>query len=218
VSPRARDILVILLALTTGATDAAAFERLGNAFASVITGNLVLLGVGAAKAEGRLALVSGCALVGYALGVAVAAPRGNNRKPSAWPRSTTTALAGAFALLGAEAIGWELSGGKPGREAQVLLLALAAIAMGMQSTAVRRLGPMSTTYLTSTFIGIFEALVAGRLAEEHGRGAAILAVALAGAAGAVGLISAAPRLVPSLQLLPLLVVILASRVLIDKQP
>jgi uncharacterized membrane protein YoaK (UPF0700 family) len=221
VSPRARDILVILLALTTGATDAAAFERLGNAFASVITGNLVLLGVGAAKTDGRLALVSGCALAGYAVGVAVAAPRSSDNpepRPNEWPRSATAALAAAFALLAVEAVGWELSGGRPGREAQVLLLALAAIAMGMQSTAVRRLGPMSTTYLTSTFIGVFEAMVARRLTDQHARSAAILAVALAGAAGAVGLISAAPRLAPVLQLVPLLVVILASRALIKQKP
>ena len=34
---------LILLAMATGATDATAFERLGHTFASVITGNLVLI-------------------------------------------------------------------------------------------------------------------------------------------------------------------------------
>src|SRR5262249_42978557 len=42
---RIRDALTIALTLVTGATDAVAFTRLGGTFTSVMTGNLVLLGV-----------------------------------------------------------------------------------------------------------------------------------------------------------------------------
>jgi uncharacterized membrane protein YoaK (UPF0700 family) len=210
---RSRDVLVILLALTTGATDASAFERLGNAFASVITGNLVLLGVGAAGGDGRLALFSGCALLGYAAGVFASAPRekATTGEPPVWPLGATVVLIADLVLLAIVSLGWELSGGRPGRTAQLLLLAVAAAAMGMQSTAVRRLGPMSTTYLTSTFIGLFEALAERRWSGEESRSAAILAAALAGAAAATALILHAPRLLPALVLGPLVIVILVAR-------
>src|SRR5436305_1890683 len=83
-------------ALTTGATDATAFERLGSAFASVVTGNLVLLGVSAARPDGRLALFAACALAGYAIGAFAAAPgrRPPGERRPVWPRATTLALIG----------------------------------------------------------------------------------------------------------------------------
>jgi uncharacterized membrane protein YoaK (UPF0700 family) len=210
---RTRDVLVILLALGTGAADATAFERLGNAFASVITGNLVLLGIGATNGDGRLALFSGCALGGYAIGVYASAPR---RRDSAeqraiWPVSATFALLADLVLLALVMVGWELADGRPGRTAQAVLLGGAAAAMGVQSTAVRRLGPMSTTYLTSTFIGLFEALAARRWSGGETRSVAILAVAVAGAAAATGLILDAPRVLPALLLAPVAVVILVAR-------
>jgi uncharacterized membrane protein YoaK (UPF0700 family) len=208
-----RDGLVILLAVTTGAADATAFERLGNAFASVITGNLVLLAVGGARGDGRLAQFSGCALAGYALGVFAAAPRqeGQGEREQVWPMSATVALLADLALLVALAAGWELTGGHPGRIGQTVLLGAAAAAMGIQSTAVRRLGPMSTTYLTSTFIGLFEALAVRRWSSEENRSVAILVAAAAGAAGATALILHAPRVLPALLLAPLAIVIVASR-------
>jgi uncharacterized membrane protein YoaK (UPF0700 family) len=209
---RSRDTLLILLALTTGATDATAYERLGHVFASVITGNLILLGLSAAKGDSRLSLLSGCALAGYALGVMAAAPR-RNQQPSdaAWPASARRALAFELALIVIFAVGWELSSGRPGRTAQVLLLALASAAMGIQSTAVRRLGQVSTTYLTSTLTGLLEDLVVRRRSAGQARSVGILATALGGAAAATGLIIGAHALLPVLQLVPLTIVVVASR-------
>src|SRR5437763_16657344 len=46
-----RDVLLIVLTLTTGALDAVTFVRLGKVFSSVITGNLVLLGIAGTPAE-----------------------------------------------------------------------------------------------------------------------------------------------------------------------
>ncbi len=210
---RSPDVLLIILAVTTGATDATAFERLGNAFASVVTGNFVLLGVGAARGDGRAALLAGCAIAGYAAGVFVGAPRDRDQpEPRAvWPAAATRTLIGDLMLLVIVSLLWEISGGHPGRGLQVVLLSLAAAAMGVQSTAIRRIGPISTTYLTSTFIGVIEALARRRFSSEHRRGIAILGAAVAGAAAATGLIVSACRLVPLLILGPLLIVILASR-------
>src|SRR5262249_42291213 len=69
-----RDSLVVLLTLTTGAVDAASFLALCNVFSSVITGNLVLLGVAAGTGRAELAMHSGVALAGYVAGRAGGAP------------------------------------------------------------------------------------------------------------------------------------------------
>jgi uncharacterized membrane protein YoaK (UPF0700 family) len=63
-----RDALVVVLGLTTGAVNAVTFLRLGNVFSSVLTGNLVLLGVAAGQRHASLALHGGLALVGFSVG------------------------------------------------------------------------------------------------------------------------------------------------------
>jgi uncharacterized membrane protein YoaK (UPF0700 family) len=214
VSPsRLRDALVVLLTVTAGATDATAFLALGHAFASVITGNLVLLGIGAARADGHLALTAGCAIGAYALGVILAAPRraedGDGPRP-VWPASTTIALGADLVLLIAFAVAWEIDGHAPARGAQLVMMVLCAAAMGVQSTAVRRLGAISTTYLTSTFIGLFEAIIVRRWGEDQTRGALILLALAGGAAAAAALLSHARSWLPIAQLLPLVTVAVAS--------
>jgi uncharacterized membrane protein YoaK (UPF0700 family) len=210
-----RDVLLVVLAVATGATDATAFERLGHAFASVITGNLILLGVSAVSRGGSQALFSGCALAGYVLGVLIAAPRRQHHR-LVWPLGVTVALAVDLALLVAFAVGWEIVGGHPGRLMQVVLLTTAAAAMGVQSSAVRRLGQVSTTYLTSTLTGLVESLAVRRWSQSHSRGLAIIAAAVGGAAGATALILYAGAWLPVLQLVPVAVVVIESRRLIRR--
>jgi uncharacterized membrane protein YoaK (UPF0700 family) len=215
-SARHRDLLLITLGIVTGATDASAFERLGHVFASVITGNLILLGVSAAQGDGTLALFAGCALGGYAVGVVLAAPR-EDQPERVWPPGATRALTVDMALLIAFTVGWELFGDSPTRGAQLLLVVLAAAAMGVQSTAVRRLGQMSTTYLTSTLVGVLEALRRGQWSSDHARSVGILLAALCGAAAATALVLHGRRWVPVLQIVPLMVVVMSSRRLITRE-
>jgi Protein of unknown function (DUF1275) len=113
------------------------------------------------------------------------------------------------------AVGWEIVGGHPGRLMQLVLLTTAA-AMGVQSAAVRRLGQVSTTYLTSTLTGLVESLAVRRWSQSHARGLAIIAAAVAGAAGATALILYAGAWLPALQLIPLAVVLVGSRRLIGR--
>jgi hypothetical protein len=68
-------------------------------------------------------------------------------------------LVAEFCVLAAFSVGWELTGGRPGSTAQVLLIAALAVAMGIQSAAVRQLGGMSTTYLTGTLTAVVTELV-----------------------------------------------------------
>jgi uncharacterized membrane protein YoaK (UPF0700 family) len=200
---------VVVLARTTGATDAASYLRLGHAFSSVITGNLALVGVSVGQRDAGLALSAGLALAGYGVGVviggAVAGVPGTNQP--AWPRRTTAALAAELVVLAGFATGWLLTGGHPSGRPRLVLLVAAAAAMGMQATAVRRLGPISTTYLTSTLTGLLQALAVRRWPSQWQRSTGILAALVTGA-GLGGLADLrAPAAVPAALLVPLAAVV-----------
>ena len=116
---RIRDLPLVTLGVAAGATDAMSFEGLGHVFAGVVTGNLLLLGIGGVRHDGSLALLAGCAIVGYVAGVLVASPRGCQNKGEdrrAWPVGVTVALAMAGVLLLAFTVAWEATGGHPGHE------------------------------------------------------------------------------------------------------
>lgn len=80
----------------------------------------------------------------------------------------------------------------------------------MQSTAVRRLGQMSTTYLTSTLTGILEALAIRRWPSQWQRSTGVLLAAVTGAVlgGLAALL--APSTVPAAVLVPLAAVVVCS--------
>jgi uncharacterized membrane protein YoaK (UPF0700 family) len=213
-----RDVLLVCLGVTTGATDAVAFERLGRVFASVVTGDLVLLGVSAVRADRAAALAAGTALLGYATGVLLASQRPLRVAPdedAPWPVQASLALGLDFVLLAGFAVGWEIGGPHPAHVLRIVLLALAAGAMGAQSAAVRRIGPMSTTYLTSTLTGIVESIAMRRWGAAERRGIGIIGMAFAGAAAGIGLVLWAPSLLPVVQLVPLAAVLVASGRLIS---
>lgn len=214
-SPRAirfRDSLVVVLALTTGAVDAVTFLRLGQVFSSVITGNLALLGVAAGKQEAGLAENAGLALGGYALGAIAGgalAGRAAERQP-VWPRRVTVTLAAELLLLAGFSGGWLALSGRPAGGPRLVLLAVLAAGMGLQSTAVRRLGQMSTTYLTSTLTGLLEALAVRRWPSASRRSTAILIAFLAGAAAGSAAALRGPGLVPVAVMAPIAVVVACS--------
>jgi uncharacterized membrane protein YoaK (UPF0700 family) len=216
-----RDGLVVVLALTAGAIDAVTFVRLGSVFSSVITGNLALLGLAAGERHGALAVNSGLALAAYAVGVlaggALAGPR-EGEQP-VWPRQTTMTMAAELVVLAAFSVGWLAADGHPSGGVRMTLLTLTAVAMGLQSAAVRLLGQMSSTYLTSTLIGIFQSLGARREPQDWQRSTGVLIAFVAGAALGVAAAGAAPALVPVAVLVPLAVVVLcAARSTALRQP
>jgi len=152
-------------------------------FSSVVTGNLVLLGIAAGRRAGSLAVSGGLALGGYVVGVllgGVLAGASTKDQP-AWPAAVTIALVAEFALLAGLSAGWLLTGGLPAGDARLILLALAAIAMGTQTAAVRRLGQMSSTYLTSTLAGLVTALALRRRPEDWQRSTGVLLAIVVGA-------------------------------------
>jgi uncharacterized membrane protein YoaK (UPF0700 family) len=205
---RFRDSLVVLLAVGSGAADVTAFLVLGKVFSSVITGNLVLLGLAAASAQPGLALRSGIALAGYSAGVLIGVPIAGRGRRQIWPPAMTAALCAEFCLLLAFTAGWEAGRQHPGW--QVALLALLGSAMGVQSAAVRRLGDMSATYLTGTLTGVLTALITRNKPDGRWRDVSALVAVLAGACAGAALIRLAPSWLPALVLLPLTGVIVAA--------
>jgi uncharacterized membrane protein YoaK (UPF0700 family) len=209
---RLRDSLVVVLALTTGAVDAVTFLRLGKVFSSVITGNLALLGISAAQRNGDLAVNGGLALAGYAAGVVIArriAGAPEKDQPT-WPRRVTVTLAAELLVLAGFSGGWLAADGHPSGGSRLTLLVVGAAGMGMQSTAVRRLGQMSTTYLTSTLTGLLEALAVLRWPAEWQRSTGVVLAAVAGAAlGGLAALQA-PSAVPAAVLVPLAAVVACS--------
>jgi len=213
-----RDWRVVLLTLTTGAVDAVTFLVLGKVFSSVITGNMVLLGVAAATHSLSEAIHSGIAIGGYSAGVLLGAPiaaRGNDHGGT-WPRSVTTTLAAELCVLSVSCIVWELSGGRPHSGAQLALLVLFGAAMGMQSSAVRRLGQMSSTYLTSTLTGVLASLVTGENPDGTGRSLGVLAAIVVGAMTGGILARTAYAWLPAVLLVPLILVVASSAVLSNR--
>jgi uncharacterized membrane protein YoaK (UPF0700 family) len=207
-----RDGLLMLLTLTTGAVDASCFLHLGNVFSSVITGNLVLLGVAAATTSSSLAIYSGTALAGYSVGVLIGAPIATRRASGGqtWPLSVTVTLVTEFCVLAGFSAGWELTGGSPGSTARLLLIAALAVAMGIQSAAVRELGGMSTTYLTGTLTAIIAELATRDRTPGFARSLGVLAAVVSGAFAGGFVAEHAPAWLPVVILTPLAVVVTAS--------
>jgi len=207
-----RDWRVVLLTITAGAVNAVSFLALGKVFSSVITGNLVLFGVAATTHSSSEAIHGGVALAGYSAGVLAGAPiaaRGSDHGGT-WPASVTATLAAELCVLAAFCVGWELARGTPRDGAQLALLAVLAAAMGVQSAAVRRLGQMSSTYLTSTLTGVLAGLVTRSKPDGLGRSIGVLAAIVAGAlAGGLLATSAYPWL-PVVIMLPPAVVVAES--------
>jgi uncharacterized membrane protein YoaK (UPF0700 family) len=208
----ARDGLLVLLTLTTGAVDASCFLHLGNVFSSVITGNLILLGVAAATRSSSLAIHSGTALAGYSVGVLIGALIATRRASNGetWPLSVTVTLIAEFCVLAGFSVGWELTGGGPGSTAELLLIAALAVAMGIQSAAVRELGGMSTTYLTGTLTAVITQLATRDRKTGLARSVGVLVAIVSGAVGGGLVAEHAPAWLPAVILTPLAAVVIAS--------
>ena len=221
----ARDALVVLLTVTTGAVDATAFLYLGHVFSSVVTGTMVLLGIAVGTHDPGLALDCGVALVSYIVGVVAGTPLAVRRAGrwlegwpvrrwhratkhhEIWPSWLTVALAVEFGMLAAFCVGWELTSGRPSGLTQRLLLASVGVAMGIQGATIRQLGEISTTYLTGTLTGVVSALATGRRPDGLRRSLGIFAALVTGAMLAALITMYQPALLPILVLAPIALVI-----------
>ena len=209
---RYRDLLVVILTLCTGALDAVCFLRLGKVFSSVITGNLALLGIAVGEKNGGLAANGGLTLAGYAAGVVLGTLFAGTaeRGQPVWPRRVSVTLAVVLGILVVFSAGWLVWSSHRGTATRMVLLVLAAAAMGVQTAAVRRLGQMSTTYLTSTLTGLFAALATWRMPDEWQRSVGVIVALVVGAIFGSLAATLAPSWLPAAVLVPQVCVLIGS--------
>lgn len=219
---RLRDTLAIVLTVLTGATDAVAFLRLGNVFTSVMTGNMVLLGLAMGRGELTALEHAGLAVAAFVAGSVAGshlagAPRDED---GAWPRRLTLALAAELGIFVAVAAGWWVSRSHPAGLAQSLLLAASALALGVQSSAILRLNVsgLSTTYLTGTLTTLVQALTTARRLQGNGRSLCLLIALIAGAGLGALLATQAPAAVPLVPLVILAAVIATAELRFPAAP
>jgi uncharacterized membrane protein YoaK (UPF0700 family) len=114
-------------------------------------------------------------------------------------------------VLSGFTVGWEATGAAPTGSAQLALLALAAIGMGLQSAAARGLGvTVATTYLTGTLTGVVAGLTKSPRSNADRAGVAALVAAICGAVCGGVVLASVPAAAPLLTLLPLTVVLAAA--------
>ena len=232
--PRQQILTLIAIALTfgSGAADVASFTRLGGVFTSVMTGNIVLWGLAAARGSLTLAAHTAVSIAGYIAGVAGGAWIAHGVKAAPAVKGTASATASAstdhegalpgsvlwvllaqLTLLTGFTVGWEVTGASPAGWAQFGLLATLAAAMGMQSSAVNNMGltEVSTTYLTGTLTGLVSSLVSPGQDTPHGlRRFGVLIGLVAGASLCGLLVATAADGVPALPLAALVTTIAAA--------
>jgi uncharacterized membrane protein YoaK (UPF0700 family) len=149
----------MLLALTwaAGSVDAISYFGLGHVFTAMMTGNTVLLGLALAQGEVLAALRSILALTGFSIGVFFGASIVEREsEPPDWPAAVTAALAFETIIVGIFAAISLAAGATREPAVTYLLILLLAVAMGVQSAAVRRLGVpgIATTYITGTLTSL----------------------------------------------------------------
>ena len=158
-----RDSFVLLLAWAAGGVDAIGYFGLNHVFTANMTGNTVLLGLSLGEGRSLAAISNLIALVGFAAGVALGALIvESGGRPGTWDRRVTAALFLEAVMLAAFTVLWHLSPGRrlPGSAVLYILIAFSALAMGIQSAAVRRLNlpGVATTYVTGTITSLFSSL------------------------------------------------------------
>ncbi len=161
--------MILLLTWAAGSIDAIGYVGLGHVFTANMTGNTVLLGMAIGEGKGLAALRSLLALVGFA-GGAVAASLIVDRNPptQGWTRYTTRALLLEAIILAVFTAAWHLPFGHDG-SIHYPLIVLSAIAMGIQSAAMRAVGlpGVVTTYITGTLTSLVSGLVRWRRQAVH---------------------------------------------------
>lgn len=212
---RQRHRLVVLLTLVTGCADATGFIALGGAFSSVMTGNMVLLGLSAGQGDADLAVTSGAAIASYIVGVLVGASVAGRARAEdpVWPSAVTRALMMELLVFAGFIVLWELTQGHRGQGGQLGLLAVAAGALGIQSSAVQRFGQpgLSSTYLTGTLTSLIGAVAARHSFVTMVPRLQVLGALIVGASAGAVVVLHIPRASPAVLIVPLVLAIVGSK-------
>lgn len=157
----ARDVILAFLAVAAGCVDAASFLGLGQVLTAAMTGNTVLLGLALGQADVQAALRSSVALLGFFAGTLLGAAIVERGDRPIWSPAVAAALAVELVLLAALAAAWQLAEGHLPIDPRYPLIALAGLAMGLQSVVAHRAGVtgIATTYVTGTLTTLATRLI-----------------------------------------------------------
>jgi uncharacterized membrane protein YoaK (UPF0700 family) len=153
---------ILLLTWVAGTVDAIGYLALGHVFTANMTGNAVLLGLAFGQGQFPAAFRALVAVGGFILGVTIGALLAHRtgtdldqRRAFVGPVILEALVLAAFALL------LHLPMIPRNQQTLYILIGLSAIAMGIQSAAVRRLNlpGIATTVLTGTIISLVAGLV-----------------------------------------------------------
>jgi uncharacterized membrane protein YoaK (UPF0700 family) len=210
--------LVVGLTLVTGIADALGVLALGGAFSSVMTGNMVLLGLSAGTRDPQLAISASSAIGAYIVGVLVGSRIAGVPDPNdaLWPRQVTWALSLELVAMLGFLVSWEvlLADGFD-KTAQLIMLMVLAAALGIQGSAVQRFGVsgLSSTYLTGTLTGLIAGVAMRRPWRSLLPSAELLAALIVGAGLGAAVLVYVPRLAPIVLVVPLVAVMIGGLLL-----
>ena len=149
---------LVLLSFASGCVDVLSYLQLGQVFTSAMTGNSVLLGL--SIGQGNVSAISrnAAALLSFLVGLLLGAVmlRMHRGKSGRSPAITRAFIVETILLLGFAGL-WQIDDGPASSEWLLYsLIALSAVAMGLQSSIAHHIGVpgMSTTYFTGTLTNI----------------------------------------------------------------
>lgn len=170
--------LAVALAISTGYVDAIAYTRLFGVFPANQSGNVVFFGVALGDGRGGDAWRPALAMVAFAIGVFLAT-RAGRALAAPHRRSLTLGVEAAALALLAVLAGDVLHTRPPvGGVDGVVGLALASVAMGLQTVALGRVAgvSVSTTYQSGAIVRLSESAVDATHRAEARRVLVILAI------------------------------------------
>ncbi len=175
--------MLVTLTFVTGVVDAVSYLQLGHVFVANMTGNIVFLGFALAGASGLSASASLIALSAFLLGALGGGWLGSHSSEHRGHvlRAANVAQASLMAIALLVAL---LTSTPPDRTGRYALIAMLALAMGVQNAAAQRLAvpDLTTTVLTRTLTGLAsEVSLVGGAGSKLGRRAIAVAAMLVGA-------------------------------------
>ncbi len=176
--------LLLVLTGVTGLVDAVSYLKLGHVFVANMTGNVVFLGFAVADAADFSIPASLLAIAAFMAGALVGgriASRAGQHRGRLLALATYLQIALVGAALAVSMAGFDLEAAL----SQYSLIALLALAMGVQNAAARRLAvpDLTTTVLTLTLTGLAaDSTLAGGKNPHPGRRLQATAVMFLGAA------------------------------------
>jgi len=217
---RVRDLLLNALTVSSGAVDAISFLALGKVFSAFMTGNIAFLGLRVAGAGGPGVVAIVAAMAAFAVGVYLSTRIVKVSKgPGIWPRPVTVALGFSLIPHAVFLAVWFASNGQPSVDVAHVLLGSWALAMGMQSAAVRTLhvDGVFTTAATATIIFLVGDITNwSATSAERRRLAGVLVSLFIGATAGGLLLVHAPIYAPVLPFVITVAAVLTSAVVFRK--